>query len=112
MSSTINKNKTFFKNLVNIFGIGNTIASVINYKIGLNGRNNPKRIKKKHFHEFEKIKKNIISEKRLKNHIKEIKFFEQKIKTYKSLRNKLNLPCRGQRTHTNAKTKKKIKVYI
>ncbi len=110
MSSTIHKNKTFFKNLINIFGIGNTIASTINAKIGLNQRNNPKAIKKKHLHEFEKIKKSILSEKRLKSNIKEIVSFEQKIKTYKGIRNKLNLPCRGQRTHTNAKTKKKIKI--
>ncbi len=36
-------------------------------------------------------------------------FFLIKIKTYKGNRHKKNLPCRGQRTHTNAKTRKKFK---
>jgi len=110
MSYSNNKSKTFFKNLINIFGIGKTLASNINYKLGLNQRNNPKIIKKKHLHEFEKIKKSLLTEKKLKNHLKEVNVFEQKIKTYRGLRNKLHLPCRGQRTHTNAKTKKKIKI--
>jgi ribosomal protein S13 len=32
--------------------------------------------------------------------------FLSKIKTYKGVRHKLGYPVRGQRTHTNAKTKK------
>ena len=40
--------------------------------------------------------------------IKEIIEFLKKIKTYKGIRHKLKYPCRGQRTHTNAKTVKKL----
>jgi len=110
MSSLINKNKTFFKSLVSIFGIGSSTALTVTSKLGLNARKNPKSIKKKHYHECEKIKKSITLDKRLKSHLKEVISFEQRIKTYRGIRNKLNLPCRGQRTHTNAKTKKKIKI--
>lgn len=35
--------------------------------------------------------------------------FNIKLKCYKSHRNLLGYPSRGQRTHTNARTKKKIK---
>jgi ribosomal protein S13 len=41
----------------------------------------------------------------VKNNIK----FLIKIKTYKGTRHKLKYPVRGQRTHTNGKTTKKIK---
>jgi ribosomal protein S13 len=45
----------------------------------------------------------------LKLKVKKIKKFEESIKTFKGLRNKYNYPCRGQRTRTNAKSKKKFK---
>ncbi len=35
--------------------------------------------------------------------------FLKKLKTYRGLRHKYAYPCRGQRTHTNAKTQKKLK---
>ena len=46
----------------------------------------------------------------LKNKKKDIYLFSYKIKIYKGFRNKFKYPCRGQRTKTNAKTKKKIKL--
>jgi ribosomal protein S13 len=53
------------------------------------------------------LSKNLI-DKKLKTELKEIDLFSKKIKTYKGIRNKLKYPARGQRTHTNAKTKKKL----
>jgi len=41
-------------------------------------------------------------EKKVENYI----HFYKKIKNYTGLRHKINLPCRGQRTKTNAKTNK------
>lgn len=43
---------------------------------------------------------------KLKN-VKRIKF----LKTYKGWRHIFNLPVRGQRSHTNAKTRKRFKIY-
>jgi small subunit ribosomal protein S13 len=44
--------------------------------------------------------------KKYKDSIKNNIIFLSKIKTYKGVRHKLGYPVRGQRTHTNAKTKK------
>jgi small subunit ribosomal protein S13 len=53
---------------------------------------------------------NLIIKDDLKNEInKNIKKLK-KIKAYKGFRHKLKLPVRGQRTKTNAKTRKKIKL--
>jgi ribosomal protein S13 len=41
--------------------------------------------------------------------IKKYNNFNNTIKTYKSYRNLNGYPARGQRTHTNGKTKKKLK---
>jgi small subunit ribosomal protein S13 len=62
-----------------------------------------------------KIRQQIAIDKRLKaiQYVKKYKdsiknniIFLSKIKTYKGVRHKLGYPVRGQRTHTNAKTKK------
>ena len=51
---------------------------------------------------FEKI------DKTCDDYIKSLNKLIKKIKTYKGIRHKLKYPCRGQRTHTNAKTVKKL----
>ena len=53
--------------------------------------------------------KNIILGKKLYTSVKENLEFLSKIKTYRGLRHKFKYPSRGQRTHTNAKTKQKFK---
>lgn len=52
--------------------------------------------------EITKIKERNIKQKNFFN-------FNDNLKNYKNYRNRLGYPCRGQRTHTNAKTKKKFK---
>ena len=103
-----NNNQIVFKKITNIFGIGFEKAKIFFDRVGINKRNNPLFIKKKKFNGLNKLIKKNLTEKKLKKNIQEKKTFSQKIKTYKSIRNKLNYPCRGQRTHTNAKTKRKI----
>jgi small subunit ribosomal protein S13 len=44
----------------------------------------------------------------LKRNLDENNLFLTNLKNNRSVRNKLGLPSRGQRTHTNAKTKKKL----
>jgi len=43
--------------------------------------------------------------------IKKRVLYLQEIKTYKGIRHRKGLPVRGQRTHTNAKTRRKIKFF-
>ena len=45
--------------------------------------------------------------KNLKDFIRNNIFFYVKVKNYKGNRHRLKYPTRGQRTHTNAKTRKK-----
>lgn len=75
------------------------------YKIGLN-------IKKNNFNLTKKNQNYLIFKKKKNKNLaitqKTNKFF-YKIKNYKNYRNSLGYPIRGQRTHTNAKTKKKFK---
>lgn len=94
------------------YGIGIITAKKIIKKIGLNFSNKKAFLNTAQFNRLTKLNKNIIVNKKLKNELKEIILFPQKIRTYKGLRNKYNYPCRGQRTRTNAKTKKKIKIQI
>lgn len=44
----------------------------------------------------------------LKQNLTQIKEQSQRLKTYKGVRSRLKLPRRGQRTHTNSKTVKKL----
>jgi small subunit ribosomal protein S13 len=44
----------------------------------------------------------------LKTKIRRVVNFYVKLKNYKGIRHNLGYPVRGQRTHTNAKTRKKI----
>ena len=59
-----------------------------------------------------KVNKNVEKHntgKKLYTSVKENLEFLSKIKTYRGLRHKFKYPSRGQRTHTNAKTKQKFK---
>ena len=104
------KIKTTLKYLGHILGIGKSTAINIHKNIGLNTRKSPKLLKKKHNIIIQKyIKTLLTTEKKLKLNTKESIKFQQDIKTFRGIRNKLNYPCRGQRTHTNGKTKKKLK---
>jgi small subunit ribosomal protein S13 len=105
-----NIKKTLLKNLTTIYGIGKSKAISFHKIIGLNTRKNPSLLKQKQVGKLNKIKASVETSKKLITSIKNSIVFSQKIKTYRGIRNKLNYPCRGQRTHTNAKTKKKIKI--
>lgn len=57
---------------------------------------------------FDSFKKCLVG-KNLRDRIKRGLLFFWKLRTYKGKRNMIRLPSRGQRTHTNAKTKRKFK---
>ena len=102
--------KSFLKILTeNNYGIGLKTGNVFFKKLGLNSRINPKTFKRKQINEINKRSQSTLSGKKLKENKKNIILFLSKNKTYKGIRHKLKYPARGQRTHTNAKTKKKFK---
>ncbi|QED23207.1 30S ribosomal protein S13 [Candidatus Deianiraea vastatrix] len=114
MSSTIKivgvdvpANKVAWCSLAYIYGIGYTLARNICAKNDIDCN---KRIKDLSDLEIDKIRKyieaNYIVEGELRQEIsRNIKRFLL-IKCYKGLRHKLGLPVRGQRTKTNARTRK------
>lgn len=78
-------------------------------KLGLNKQQNNFLIKQKHILVLTNYNALIHQKKQ-----KTIEYlnFSNNIKNYKNFRNILGYPCRGQRTHTNAKTKKRFKIKI
>ncbi len=63
----------------------------------------PKHVVKVLFRKLKKIFDTVSLSRSIKKRIQHL----QMIKTYKGIRHKKGLPVRGQRTHTNAKTRKK-----
>lgn len=96
----------FDKKNINNYGVGENKISFLLKTLGLNIRKTPKKIKMKQQTEVDKKLKAIPHGKRLKDSIKDRIVFLSKIKTYSGVRHRLGYPVRGQRTHTNAKTKK------
>lgn len=111
MNKIINNNsKSFIETLIsNNFGFGKKIGLKFCKISGLNYRINPKNFKRKQTTEIAKRSQIIISGKKLKENNKGAISFLSRTKTYRGVRHKLKYPARGQRTHTNAKTKKKFK---
>ena len=98
---------SFFKEKSSILGISNNIFLNFNKGSGLNKRLDSSFLKRKHVYRFNKIVNTICIEKKLKEKIHNNISFLYTIKSYKGSRHKLKYPTRGQRTHTNAKTRKK-----
>jgi small subunit ribosomal protein S13 len=91
------------------FGVGSSLINSCKKTIGFN-LNKPLKFSKK---DQKKKQELYFSSFTLNVNLKKQKFedisFQKKIKSYRGDRHKLRYPCRGQRTHTNAKTVKKIK---
>ena len=102
----MNNKLSFVNKILSNYGIGKKLATNLFKNSGLNIRNNPKSVKTKQLNDIDKKLKSFQLGKKLKDNTKEIINFLTKIKTYKGVRHKLKYPVRGQRTHTNAKTKK------
>ncbi|BAF35169.1 ribosomal protein S13 [Candidatus Carsonella ruddii PV] len=104
----ISKKKNIVFGLTKIYGIGYSMSLKICSKI-----ENFKNKKFKDLTNEEKAKiENFINKINVENNLKTIikENFKKKLNlnSYKSLRHKKKLPCRGQRTKTNAKTRKKM----
>ena len=94
------------------FGISNSSITKICNKFGLNGRINIKTSKcnLKTTRKVNKFINKLTFKRSLKSKIvKRRKFAIETLKNYKGVRYNLGYPIRGQRTHTNARTRKKLK---
>lgn len=102
------KNFNIFKNFYLVFGLGKSTINLVYMLNGVNIKTCPKNLKKAQQKKiFKKIKSKKLG-KQLKKYIQgRIKFFLD-IRTWRGLRHAQKYPIRGQRTHTNAKTKKKL----
>ncbi len=96
------------KNFKKFTGIGKNNINVIYNEVGLNTRLFQVFIKPKQDRIVNYLLKKLSFNKTLKIKIKKIINFYINIKTYKGLRHQSKQPVRGQRTHTNAKTVKKL----
>lgn len=108
----IKKNRTYAKlnKVLSSFGIGYNSKVALKRSVGINLRTNEDyNVKSKILNKVHKIVDNkyLIGRKLILNNKENLDFLT-KLKTYRGLRNKFGYPARGQRTHTNAKTKKKL----
>ena len=102
--------KNFNNKLLENFGINKKkIEMMFNFS-GLNTRMPINGLRSKHSNEINKNLKRIKTGRKLRENIKTTILFLSKIRSYKGNRHRLKYPVRGQRTHTNAKTNKRIKI--
>ena len=93
------------------FGINKNLNIKAFKKLGLNTKTFRLQLNNRYKKNIQKFFQKKIFGKKLKQKTKSHIDFVIKNKTYKGMRHKNRYPVRGQRTHTNAKTKKKIKLY-
>jgi len=107
----ISEKKTISYALQNILGLGNKTSKTICKKLGFSDNFKVNDISKEQLFSLIKLIEQssllINNDLRKKNSIVLKKLIE--IKAYKGLRRLNNLPVRGQRTHTNARTTKRFK---
>jgi len=109
--SKIPTNKSVFFALKYVYGIGSSNAALICKKLGFLENFKVKNLSKEQISQL----LNLIeaSNMQLANDLKKSKQLTKKklisIKSYRGMRRNQGLPVRGQRTHTNAQTSRKIK---
>ena len=106
------KDKRLIIALTYVFGIGPFLAKKILNELGLD---HSKRVKELTESEVVAIRDKVREQKvegdlRIE-HIQDIRRLEE-IGSYRGRRHKLKLPVRGQRTHTNARTKRGKKIAV
>jgi small subunit ribosomal protein S13 len=100
------KLKIFKNNISYTVGIGLNNLKLIYKKIGLNCKKKNTHLRLKHKMRINKIINKVSYSDTLKPKIKRAINSYIRIKSYKGIRHSLGYPVRGQRTHTNAKTRK------
>jgi small subunit ribosomal protein S13 len=110
LQTEIIEKKSIVVGLQKVFGIGRKKALIVCLFLGLTNRTSLKQLTQDLKHKIVAfVEKNYKINDELKQVLVLIKEQQKRIKCYKGQRARFSLPCRGQRTHTNAKTVKKIK---
>ncbi|MBN2407962.1 MAG: 30S ribosomal protein S13 [Elusimicrobia bacterium] len=92
--------------LTYIFGIGNSLARDILKKSGVNGEKRVHELTEEETNSLQKAVQDYKVEGELRREIKEDIQRLKTIGSYRGVRHRRGLPLRGQRTRTNARTKK------
>ena len=111
LGSQLSNDKKLNKALTSIFGIGLAQSNNLCKKLGFSSK-----LKAKELNKSQKIKLEELAKKlnlTIKNDLKRVILNTKKefssIRLYRGVRSRQGFPVRGQRTHTNAKTAKKIR---
>ncbi|WMC19226.1 MAG: ribosomal protein uS13 [Candidatus Carsonella ruddii] len=104
----IPEKKTVLFSLTKIYGIGIPLSKKICTKLNISFQKKTFYLKKFEIDLLNNFVKTLIIENDLKILIKENLKKIINLNSFKSFRHKKKLPCRGQRTKTNAKTRKKM----
>lgn len=91
------------------YGIGSSTITSASKFLGLNSRLHFKKLRLRHVNGIRRKIRFIFFGSELKESVKEAVRFLIRIKSYRGTRHRNKYPARGQRTHTNAKTKKKFR---
>ena len=109
--SKLPENKSIYFGLTRIFGISKSNSFLICKKLGFLSNFKVKNLSTNQISEISKIIESMSF--LIANDLKRYHLLNKQklinIKSYKGLRRKKGFPIRGQRTHTNARTAKKIR---
>lgn len=105
---SLKKRRSLGYKLTKNYGISHSIKKYMFEDIGLNCRIRLSKLKKKHVNAVKYRCRPFFVGNLLKKQVKEFLLFLIRIKSYRGNRHRSSYPSRGQRTHTNSKTKKKF----
>lgn len=109
--SKLPENKSIFFALQDIYGIGKSRSFLICKKLGFSCNLKVKTLSDEQVNQVLKLVETL--DMSLANDLKRLKLLDKQklvfIKSYRGLRRKKGFPVRGQRTHTNAKTAKRVR---
>lgn len=111
LGKNLSEQKTLHIALLQIHGIGFKKSEIICKKLGITKQTKISELIFKQKNKLSRLVKNVgvLLESDLKRSVLNHKKHLLSLRLNKSIRNKRGLPIRGQRTHTNAKTAKKIR---
>jgi len=96
------------KDILQVYGLGTTSTLKLLNSTGLNSRKAIQVLPSLIQLSLKSQLNSFTTGKSLRSLQKEYLDFQRNIKNYRGLRTRYGYPCRGQRTHTNANTKKKV----
>lgn len=112
-NTEVPENKHVFISLTYIKGIGKTTSKTILNKLGIDKNKKTSNLNLEEINSISiEIENNYQVENNLEKKINADIAHWISIKSYKGNRHRLGLPVRGQRTHSNAKTRRKKRNYI